>query len=195
MQLSSVCVFCGSSPGADPVFLESAREFGRLLAQRGLGLVYGGGHVGLMGALADAVLAEGGEVRGVITRALDAKEVAHRGLTDLQVVDTMHQRKAAMADRADAFVMLPGGLGTWEEFIEALTWTQLGIHQKPCAILDVVGFFDPLVAQLDAATRQRFIRPEHRAMVIVDSDPEVVLDRLAAWQPVALDKWLDRSER
>jgi uncharacterized protein (TIGR00730 family) len=193
-QLSSVAVYCASSPGVDPRYTAAAASLGRYLAQRGIRLVYGGGHVGLMGILADAALAHGGEVHGVITRALQAKELAHHGLTRLEVVETMHERKAAMADRADAFVMLPGGFGTMDEFFEVVTWTQLGIHAKPCGILDVNGFFAPLRALLDAATEQRFISPAHRDMLIMESDPGQLIERLGAWTP-AVVKWLDRSER
>lgn len=194
-ELSSVCVYCASSPGADPEFASTATSFGRLLALRQVRLIYGGGHVGLMGILADAALAEGGEVHGVITRALEHKEIAHRGLTVLEVVETMHDRKAAMADQAEAFVMLPGGFGTFEEFLEVVTWTQLGVHSKPCGVLNVQGFFDPLVALFEMAVRQRFVRPEHREMVIVESDPLTLLQRLGEWTPVVVDKWVDRSER
>ncbi len=131
----------------------------------------------------------------MITRALQDREVAHRELTELLVVETMHERKAAMADMADAFVMLPGGFGTWEELFEAVTWTQLGIHAKPCGILDVAGYFGPLVGMLDAAAAQRFVRPEHREILLLDDDAASLLDRLAAWHPSAIEKWLDRSER
>lgn len=148
-----------------------------------------------MGILADAVLVEGGEVHGVITRALEHKEIAHRGLTTLEAVKTMHDRKAAMADRAEAFIMLPGGFGTLEEFLEVVTWTQLGVHSKPCGVLNLQGFFDPLVALFDVAVRQRFVRTEHREMMIVESDPMTLLQRLGAWTPVVVDKWIDRSER
>lgn len=148
-----------------------------------------------MGVLADAALAEGGEVHGVITRALEDKEIAHRGLTTLKVVETMHERKAAMVDMADAFVMLPGGFETLEEFLEVVTWTQLGIHTKPCGVLNVRGFFDPLVALFATATQQRFVREEHRDMVIVEPDPVTMLDQLGSWAPVTVDKWLDRSQR
>lgn len=158
-------------------------------------MVYGGGHVGLMGVVADAVLAAGGQVRGVITRALEAKELAHRELTELMVVETMHERKAAMADASDCFVMLPGGFGSLDEFFEAVTWTQLGIHAKPCGILEVNQYFDSLLAFLDRAVDQHFVRSEHRELIITDSDPDSLLDRLAAWKPQHLDKWLDRSER
>ena len=194
-RLSAVAVYCGSSPGADPAYARAAAALGRLLAERGLRLVYGGGHVGLMGVLADASLASGGEVFGVITRALEAKEVAHDALTSLTVVDTMHERKAAMADAAEAFVMLPGGYGTFDEFFEAVSWTQLGIHDKPCGVLDVAGYYAPLRALLDEATRQGFVSRAHRELVITESEPRRLLDRLAGWAPVTADKWLDRSQR
>jgi uncharacterized protein (TIGR00730 family) len=194
-QPSSVAVYCGSNSGIDPAFAAAAASLGALLAERGLRLVYGGGHVGLMGAVADAVLDGGGEAHGVITRALEQKEIAHAGLTSLRVTETMHERKAAMADAADAFVMLPGGYGTLDEFFEVLTWAQLGIHAKPCAILDVAGYFDPLRAFLDGAVAAGFVHPAHRDMVIMDDDPARLLDRLAAWTPVEVSKWLDRAER
>jgi uncharacterized protein (TIGR00730 family) len=193
--LSAVCVYCASSPGVDPAFEATVASFGRLLAERQLGLVYGGGHVGLMGVLADAALAAGGSVHGVITRALEDKEVAHQRLTAMTVVETMHERKAAMADLADGFVMLPGGFGTLDEFFEVVTWTQLGIHSKPCGILNVNGFFDSLLVFIERATRERLVRPEHRDMLIVETDAAAVLDRLSSAVPVAADKWLDRSER
>jgi len=194
-QLSAIAVYCGSNRGADPAYAQAAADLGRLLAERGIRLVYGGGHVGLMGVLADAALACGGEVFGVITRALQAKEVAHDALTSLTVVDTMHERKAAMADAADAFVMLPGGYGTFDEFFEAVSWTQLGIHDKPCGALDVAGYYAPLRALLDEATRQGFVSRAHRELVIIESEPRRLLDRLAGWAPVTADKWLDRSQR
>jgi uncharacterized protein (TIGR00730 family) len=143
----------------------------------------------------DAALGQGGEVYGVITRALEQREVAHRGLTALEVVETMHERKAAMADRADAFVMLPGGFGTLDEFFEVVTWTQLGIHAKPCGILNVNGFFDPLLALLETATQQQFLRAEHRDLVVTESDPGSLIERLGSWVPATVDKWLDRSQR
>lgn len=193
--LSTVCVFCGSSRGRSPSYAAAADGFGRLLAARGIGLVYGGGHVGLMGVVADAVLRGGGRVTGVITRALQEREVAHLALSELLVVETMHQRKAAMADRSDAFVMLPGGLGTFEEVFEVVTWSQLGIHGKPCGVLDVDGYFDPLVAMLDRATEEGFIRGDHRQLLPVDADPERLLDRLAAWRPPPGERWLDDAQR
>jgi uncharacterized protein (TIGR00730 family) len=194
-HLSSVAVYCGSNPGNSPLFAQAAAALGHELAARGITLVYGGGRVGLMGAVADAVLAGGGQARGVITRGLQEKEVAHHGLTDLRVVGTMHERKAAMADAAGAFVMLPGGYGTLDEFFEALTWAQLGIHAKPCGILDVAGYFGALRTFVDGAVAAGFVHPAHRDMVLVDDDPGRLLDRLAAWTPVTVNKWLDRTDR
>jgi uncharacterized protein (TIGR00730 family) len=194
-SLTSVAVYCGSSSGVDPGFAAAAGSLGRLLARRGIRVVYGGGHVGLMGVLADSARSEGGEVHGVITRALEAKEIAHPGLTSLKVVETMHERKAAMADLADGFVMMPGGFGTLDEFFEVVTWTQLGVHVKPCGILNVNGFFDPLLAQLARAAEQQFLRSDHRDLVIVEPDPARLVDRMGSWAPVVVDKWLDPSER
>ena len=195
IRISSVAVYCGSNFGTDPAYARAAASLGGILADRGMRLVYGGGHVGLMGVVADAAMQHGAEAHGVITEALQAKEVAHEGLTSLKVVKTMHERKAAIADAADAFVMLPGGFGTFDEFFEVLTWTQLGIHAKPCGILDVAGFFAPLRALLDGAVTAGFVHPAHRDMVIVDDDPARLLDRLAAWTPVTVSKLLDRAER
>jgi uncharacterized protein (TIGR00730 family) len=193
--LSSVAVYCGSSPGADPAFAAAAASLGRLLATREIRLVYGGGHVGLMGVLADAVLLQGGEAHGVITRALEEKEIAHQGLTTLQVVETMHERKAAMADKSDGFIMLPGGFGTLDEFFEVVTWTQLGIHAKPCGILNVNGYFDPLLMLLETATRQRFLLAEHRDLVVAEAGSAALIERLGSWAGGTVDKWLDRSQR
>jgi uncharacterized protein (TIGR00730 family) len=193
--LSAVAVYCGSNRGTDPAYAAAADSLGRLIAARGIRLVYGGGHVGLMGVIADAVLDSGGEVLGVITKALEAKEVMHRGLTELVVTETMHERKAAMVDAADAFIMLPGGYGTFDEFFEALTWTQLGIHDKPCGVLDVAGYFEPLLDLLDAAVSSGFVIPAHRGLVITESQPAALLDRLRLWTPVRMGKWLDKSER
>jgi len=194
-HLKAVAVYCGSNIGTDPAYAAAAASLGQTLADRGIRLVYGGGHVGLMGVLADVVLGNGGEAYGVITRALKEREVAHSGLTSLTVVETMHERKAAMADAADAFVMLPGGYGTLDEFFEVVTWTQLGIHAKPCGVLDVAGYFAPLGTLLDGAARAGFVRPAHRGLVLTDTDPAALLDRLAAWTPVTTDKWLKRSQR
>jgi uncharacterized protein (TIGR00730 family) len=193
--LTSVAVYCGSNSGADPAFERAAVSLGRTFAERGIKLVYGGGHVGLMGAIADAVVENGGEGHGVITEALQAKELAHLGLTSLQVVGTMHERKAVMADAADAFIMLPGGFGTFDEFFEVVTWTQLGIHAKPCGILDVDGYFAPLRAMFDNAVSAGFVHPAHREMILIDDSPAGLLDRLAAWAPVTVSKWLDSADR
>lgn len=195
VSLSSVCVFCGSSPGLNPAFAAAARDFGDALVRRGQRLVYGGGHVGLMGVVADAVLAGGGQVVGVITEGLAFAEVGHAGLTQLDVVTTMHERKARMADLSDAVVMLPGGYGTLDEFFEAVTWTQLGIQSKPCGVLNVAGFFDPLLRFVDDAQAERFIRPKHRDLLVVDTDADSLLDRLEVWQPAPVEKWLDRDDR
>ena len=191
--MKRVCVFCGSSPGANSQYAELAHRLGVMLARRGLGLVYGGGNVGLMGRLADAVLKAGGHVTGVIPQSLVDLEVAHTGLPDLRIVGSMHERKALMADLADGFIALPGGIGTLEEFCEILTWAQLGLHRKPCGLINAAGYFDHLMAFLDHAVRERFLRPEHRAMVLLESDPTLLLDRFAAYAPPLLPKWIDRS--
>jgi uncharacterized protein (TIGR00730 family) len=188
-----VCVFCGSSAGDDPVFAEAAVSLGASMVERGYGLVYGGASVGLMGTVADTVLQRGGDVVGVIPAALAAKEIAHQGLTELLVVDSMHARKAAMAERADAFVALPGGMGTLEEVFEVLTWAQLGIHAKPCGLLDVGGYFDALLHFLDNAVSHRFLRPQHREMLIVASQADDLLDRFERYRPVEVRKWLDAT--
>jgi len=191
-----VCVFCGSSTGGRPAYAEAARRLGRLLAERGLGLVYGGGHVGLMGVLADAVLGKGGEAVGVIPRALVDKELAHAGLTELRVVTTMHQRKALMADLADGFAALPGGFGTGDELFEVLTWSQLGLHAKPIGLLNVDGFFNPLLAWLDHTVREGFVRPEHRRLLLEAADPGQLLDALTAFRPVESgEKWVSEPDR
>lgn len=194
VELRRVAVFCGSNVGTDPAYSHAARDLGELLVERGIDLVYGGGHVGLMGVVADAVLAGGGEVTGVIPQDLWDKEVGHRGLTELLIVDSMHERKLAMADRADAFVALPGGVGTFEELFEAITWTQLGIHAKPAGLLDVAGFYRPLLDFLDSTVDAGFLRPGHRAMVRSATEPAALLDALAAWEPVDAPKWLDRDQ-
>jgi uncharacterized protein (TIGR00730 family) len=194
MALSSVCVFCGSSLGARPDYVAAARALGEELAGRGIGLVYGGAHVGLMGALADACREAGGKVTGVIPASLVEAEVAHTGLDDLRVVTTMHERKAMMAELSDGFIALPGGFGTFEEFCEVVTWSQLSLHPTPkaCALLDVAGFYTPLVELFDIAADQGFIRPEHRGLVLVADDAPGVLDALAAWEPPPpTRKWVD----
>jgi uncharacterized protein (TIGR00730 family) len=193
--MERVCVYLGSSPGADPAYAEAVVELAQELVDRSIGIVYGGGNVGLMGVLADTAMAAGGEVIGVIPDGLLAREVGHRGVTELKVVADMHARKAAMADLADAFVAAPGGVGTLEELIEVYTWAQLGIHRKPVGLLDTGGYWAPLAAWLDHAVEQRFLRPEHRAMLLSHDDPAALLDALGAWQPPAVTKWLDRPER
>ncbi len=189
-----ICVFTGSSPGADPAYREAATEFGRELVLRGYGLVFGGGKVGLMGAVADSVISAGGHAIGVIPRALMAKEVAHEGLQELEIVSSMHERKQRMAELADAFVALPGGMGTLEELSEVVTWAQLGIHSKPCGLLNVEGYFDSLLAFLDHASDQRFLRREHRGIVQVAASPKALLDLLETCQPVHVRKWMDRDQ-
>ena len=193
MSLKSVCVFCGASPGARPIYREAAENLGRSLAERGLTLVYGGGAVGLMGVVADAALAAGGEVIGIIPQSLERAEIGHKGLTRLEVVDGMHARKARMAELADAFISLPGGLGTLEEMFEVWTWGQLGYHAKPLGLLEVDGFYARLTDFLDHLVAERFVREPHRAMLQVGESPTELLDRLAAWQPTVAPKWVDRT--
>lgn len=188
-----LCVFCGSSPGARSSYATAAEELGAEMVSRGYGLVYGGGGIGLMRVVADAVLEGGGDVVGVIPRGLVEREVAHHDIPDLRVVDTMHERKALMAELAAGFVALPGGLGTLEELMETATWGQLGIHSKPCGILDVDGYFQGLLQFLDHAVRERFLRPEHRKMLIVEENPRRLLDRLAGYRGPETTKWLDRD--
>lgn len=188
-----VCVFCGSNEGGRPAYADSARALGRLLVERGLGLVYGGGNVGLMGVVADAVLAAGGEVVGVIPHALMAREIGHPGVTTMHVVDSMHERKALMAEHADAFIALPGGVGTFEELFEAITWTQLGLHAKPCGILNVEGFYDDLLRFLDRAWAEGFIKPDTRAIVKAGADPAALLDLLEHAELPAAPRWITRE--
>ena len=189
-----VCVYCGSSPGRRGIYLAEARKLGRLLAGRGIGLVYGGASVGLMGAVADAALGAGGEVVGVIPRRLDEREIGHRGLTRLHVVGSMHERKQRMADLSDAFLALPGGMGTLEELTETVTWSMLGLHDKPVGLLDVDGYWRPLLAFFDHAVAEGFLRPEQRELVLAEADAERLLARLAAWRPTSRRvKWIDRE--
>jgi len=194
-MIESLCVFCGSSAGRRSAYREAAHAVGTLLARRRLTLVYGGANVGLMGVLADACLAAGGRVVGVIPRALADLEVAHDGLAEMHVVTSMHQRKARMADLADAFLALPGGFGTWDEFCEALTWSQLALQTKACAVLNVEGYYDALLAQADRAERDGFLRPEHRQLLLSNTDPARLLDRLQAAKVPVMEKWLDRPPR
>jgi uncharacterized protein (TIGR00730 family) len=190
-----ICVFCGSSQGSRPEYRAAAEELGTELVRRKIGLVYGGGNVGLMGTIADAVLNAGGEAVGVIPEHIMAREIGHKGLTKLHVVHSMHERKALMADLSDAFVALPGGFGTLEEFCEVLTWSQLGLHAKPCGILNVSGYYTPLLAMFDHALEERFLKPENRALVLARESPAELLRALEEWRPVRVEKWLDRDTR
>jgi hypothetical protein len=185
-----ICVFCGSSPGRDEAYLKAATGLGRLLAERGIGLVYGGARVGTMGAIADAALGAGGEVIGVIPQNLMHREVPHRGLTQLLVVDDMHQRKAKMAELADGFLVLPGGAGTLEELFEVWTWAQLGLHSKPIGLIDVNGFYQPLLRMVEHITEAGFLRPEYAEIIAIDPDPVALLDRFAEYRP-PVRKWSD----
>jgi uncharacterized protein (TIGR00730 family) len=188
MAIERICVFCGSSVGARPEYAEGARVLGALLARRGIGLVYGGGRLGLMGIVADAALSAGGEVIGVIPQAMVQQERAHTGLTELRVVASMHERKATMSVLADAFIAMPGGFGTLEEFCEVLTWTQLGLQRKACGILNVCGYFDHLLKLFDQAVAERFLWPEHRALVLADQDAGSLLDRLWGYEVPVVEK-------
>ena len=191
--MKSICVYCGSNFGSHNSYLEAAQGLGAELAERGFTLVYGGGKVGLMGAIADSALAAGGEVVGVIPQALVDKEIAHNGLSDLRVVGSMHERKSLMADLADAFIALPGGLGTLEEFCEVATWTQLGFHKKGCGLLNVEGFFDGLLTFLDRAMEEKFIRSEHRRIILSAKEPVELIEKLAQFEVPTVHKWIDRD--
>src|SRR6266567_1313227 len=193
--MKRICVFCGSSLGSRSEYRAAAEEMAAELVRRNIGLVYGGGNVGLMGILADAVLRAGGEVQGVIPEHLMAREVGHQGLTKLHVLRSMHERKALMADLSDGFIALPGGFGTLEEFCEVVTWTQLGLHAKPCGILNVLGFYSPLLRMLDHAVEERFLKPENRALVLAQDQPAELLKALEDWCPVHIEKWLSRETR
>ncbi len=191
--MKSLCVFCGSSTGDVPSFAASARDLAAAMCERGMKLVYGGGSVGLMGIIADEMLARGGEVIGVIPQALWDREVGHRGLTDLRIVGTMHERKALMADLSDGFIAMPGGIGTLEEFFEVWTWAQLGVHHKPCGLLNAGGYFDSLLTFLDHMVARRLLKSEHREMVMVEQDPQQLLRQFENYQAPAVAKWLDRK--
>ena len=193
--MKRICVFCGSSPGSRPEYRAAAEEMGTELARSNIGLVYGGTHVGLMGVLADTVLKAGGEVVGVIPENLMAKEVGHNGLTKLHVVHSMHERKALMADLSDAFIALPGGFGTLEEFCEIVTWAQLGLHANPCGILNVLGYYSPLLAMFDHAVEERFLKTENRGLVLARDSVVGLLRALEEWRPARVEKWLDRETR
>lgn len=193
--MRSVCVYCGSNAGNKPAYTERAIALGNRLAKEGLSLVYGGGNVGLMGIVADAVLEAGGEVIGVIPEQLVEWEVAHKGLTRLEVVANMHQRKARMFDLADSFVALPGGFGTLDEMFEMLTWRQLGIGDKPCAFLDVDGFYSPLLAMMDRMVEERFLHPDQRRDLWHGDDIDTMIDWMRAYQPAQSSKWMDQKRR
>jgi uncharacterized protein (TIGR00730 family) len=186
-------VFCGSSPGRNPAYAAAARELGAELARRGIELVYGGGNVGLMGVIADAVLEAGGRATGVIPRAMVGRELAHSDLTTLHVVGSMHERKALMAQLSDGFIALPGGFGTLEEFCEVVTWTQLGVHAKPCGLLNVGGYYDGLLAFLEHARAEEFLRPTHFDIVVPALTPVEAVERLLRWQPPPVAQWVDST--
>lgn len=192
--MKAVCVYCGSSPGRLNAYADAARALGQALVARDLGLVYGGASIGLMGLVADTVLELGGRAVGVIPQALARKEVVHRHLTELHVTQSMHERKTMMAELSDGFIAMPGGIGTFEEIFEIWTWSQLGIHTKPCGLLNVAGYFDALTTFLDHATAEEFLKPPHRALLIVEQQPQALLDRFAGYQPPSIRKWLDPDE-
>ena len=189
--MKRLCVFCGSNKGVRPAYITAAQALGQSFVKRKIGLVYGGGNVGLMGVIADEILAQGGEVIGVIPQSLVKREVAHQNLTKQHIVNTMHERKALMAELSDGFIAMPGGMGTFDEFCEILTWAQLGIHQKPCGILNVENYFTPLLAMFDHAVAEGFLRDAHRALILAATAPDNLLDALAAYQPQHAEKWLD----
>ena len=193
--MKRICVFCASSLGSEPEYRLCAEELGFELTQRNIGLVYGGGNVGLMGALADSALKAGGEAIGVIPEHLMAREIGHKGLTKLHVVHSMHERKALMADLSDAFIALPGGFGTLEEFCEVLTWSQLGLHEKPCGIVNVLDYYTPLLSMFDHSVQEKLLKAENRALVLASKTPRDLLQALEDWRPVHVEKWLDRNTR
>ena len=192
--MQNICVYCGSNPGNSPAFLKSAKSLARALTKRGLGLVYGGASVGIMGAIADEVLDGGGAVTGIIPHALAKKELAHEGLTELVVVNSMHERKAMMAEKSSGFIALPGGLGTLEEIFEVLTWAQLGFHNKPCGLLNVEGYYDYLCRFLDHSVAQGFVGEAHQRMLLVDAEPDSMLDRMAGYEPPVVNKWIELED-
>ena len=191
--MNRLCVYCGSSSGSSKVYLSAARELGKLLVQQEIGLVYGGSSLGIMGAIADTMLEGGGHVTGIIPNALHGKEIAHTGLTELHVVDSMHERKSLMAVLSDGFIAMPGGFGTLEEIIEVITWGQLGFHEKPCGLLNVAGYFDQLLAFLDHSQAQGFVHAEHRRMLLVADTPAGLLEQFEAYVPPKVEKWRNVS--
>jgi uncharacterized protein (TIGR00730 family) len=192
--MQRICVFCGSSPGIKQDYAVGARELGLVLAKQNIDLVYGGGHVGLMGIVADAAMSAGAKAIGVIPRCLADKEVAHQGLTELRVVQTMHERKAQMSELSDGFIAMPGGFGTLEELFEVITWAQLGIHKKPFGLFNIAGFFDKLIEFLDFQVEQGFVQPQHREMIIVSDEAEQLVELLSSFQPVAQEKWMSTRQ-
>jgi uncharacterized protein (TIGR00730 family) len=194
-RIERLCVFCGSSSGNNPAYANAAEQLGRELAAAGIALVFGGGRVGLMGALANAVLSAGGRAIGVMPKSLVEKEIAHTSLTELRIVNSMHERKALMADLADAFALLPGGFGSWEEFCEIFTWLQLGIHRKPCAVLNVAGYYDSLVLQASRAVSDGFVPPSHLESLLIETDPRLLLSRLGAAPVLQEAKWINKQDR
>jgi hypothetical protein len=192
--MKRVCIFCGSNPGVRPAYAEAAGELARLLVKLGTGIVYGGGNVGLMGILADAAMVAGGEVIGVIPLALFSKEVGHTGITDLRVVASMHERKALMAELADGFIAMPGGWGTFDEFCEILTWAQLGLHNKPCGILNTENYYDTLLAMFDHSVAEGFLKPEYRSLMIAAKEPEELVSKMQAYRGQVLAKWIEKSQ-
>ncbi|MBS1798139.1 MAG: TIGR00730 family Rossman fold protein [Acidobacteria bacterium] len=192
--MKNITVFCGSNSGFRAEYAEAARTLARIFVRENIGLVYGGGKVGLMGVIADEVMRAGGRVVGIIPESLERKEVGHRDVTELKVVGSMHERKALMAEMADGFIAMPGGIGTFEEFFEILTWAQLGFHDKPCAVLNVAGYYDGLLALCDNAVREGFLRSAHRQLIIEDADPEILLEKMRRLKPPPVEKWLDRGD-
>jgi len=192
--VTRICVFCGSNSGMRPEYLQAARDTGMALVERGLALVYGGANIGLMGEIANAVLARDGEVIGVIPESLVAREIAHTRLTELRVVKSMHERKMLMGDLADAFIALPGGYGTLDEFFEIITWAQLGLHRKPCGVLNVCGYYDQLLNFLDQAVEEEFLRQQNRKLVLEAKDARILLDHFEQYQPVQTIKWIGKGE-
>ncbi len=192
--MKSITVFCGSNSGFRTDYAEAARSLARLLVEQNIRLVYGGGNVGLMGIIADEVMSAGGEVIGIIPESLDKKEVGHRAITELRVVGSMHERKAQMAELADGFIAMPGGIGTFEEFFEILTWAQLGFHEKPCAVLNIAGYYDGLLTLCNTAVSEGFLRPAHRQLILEDSNPEFLLEKMRNLKPLPLEKWLDKED-
>jgi hypothetical protein len=189
--IKRICVFCGSNPGNNPEYVKAAHALGECIAKSGAELVYGGGNVGIMGEIANAVLAGGGRAIGVIPKTLVDKELAHRSLTELRVVNTMHERKALMSELSDAFIALPGGIGTLEEFFEVLTWAQLGFQKKPCGLLNIAGYYDHLIAFIDKMVSEGFLNESHRELMVIEKDPDAIIEKLKSHKPVFTDKWLN----